>query len=209
IAGVRWDDALMAQSNHDVRWRSRMAVVSNTGGSKPWPDLRKAIRERLLTLAFQPIVRTVSGDVIAVEALTRPLPESGFPNPGVLFAAAEAFNLSWELEIAVRERLAELAAALPADRLMFFHTSPKVFADPRYTAEIERFREQSGLGPERFVLEITERAEGGEAAALERNALALREMGYQIAIDDIGAGSSGLNRIMALRPAWLKLDREL
>lgn len=37
----------------------------------------------------------------------------------------------------------------------------------------------------------------------------LRAEGYQIAVDDMGAGSSGLNRVMALRPQWLKLDREL
>lgn len=173
-----------------------------------WPDLGAVIRERLIDLAFQPIVRTITGDIIAVEALTRPRPESGFPNPGVLFAAADAFGKSWDLELVVRDTIADSVNALPPDRLLFFNTSPSVFADERYPEEIERFRERSGLTPEHFVLEITERAEG-EQGALERNAILLRERGYQVAIDDMGAGSSGLNRIMSLRPAWLKLDREL
>src|SRR5690606_14158161 len=120
---------------------------------KPWPDLRRLIREGLIDLALQPIVRTTTAVSNAVEAQTRPRPDSGFPNPGVLFAAADAFNLAWELEAVVRERLASAASTLPASHLLFFNTSPKVFGDPRYPDEIERFRERSRLTTDRFVLE--------------------------------------------------------
>lgn len=186
-----------------------MTTGTQQPASKPWPDLGAVIDKRLLDLAFQPIVRLTTGEIVAVEALTRPHAETGFPNPGVLFAAAEAFGRSWDLEKVVRERLAEEVRGLPEGRMLFFNTSPQVFADERYPDEIERFREASGLDPSRFVLEITERAECGDSDILSRNALELRARGYQVAIDDMGAGSSGLNRIMSLRPSWLKLDREL
>jgi EAL domain-containing protein (putative c-di-GMP-specific phosphodiesterase class I)/GGDEF domain-containing protein len=180
-----------------------------SSGSKPWPDLDAVIREGQIDLAFQPIVRTLTGDIVALEALSRPRAESGFSNPALLFASAEAFNRSWELESLVRQKLAQVASGLPADRMVFFNTSPGVFADERYPDAIEEFREQSGLDKSRFVLEITERAESDGSGSLEHNALLLRDRGYQIAIDDMGAGSSGLNRVMALRPSWLKLDRDI
>lgn len=186
-----------------------MDSLSRPSGAKPWPDLDAVIRDGLIDLAFQPIVRTLTGDIVALEALSRPRPESGFSNPGLLFASAEAFQRSWELEALVREKLALLACGLPSDRMVFFNTSPGVFADERYPDAIEEFRERSGLEKSRFVLEITERAESDGSGSLERNALILRDRGYQIAIDDMGAGSSGLNRVMALRPSWLKLDRDI
>lgn len=186
-----------------------MQSANRPSGSKPWPDLDTVLRERLIDLAFQPIVRTLTGEIIALEALSRPRPESGFSNPGLLFASAEAFNRSWELEALVREKLAQDATRLPPDRMLFFNSSPGVFADERYPDAIEEFRASSGLDQSRFVLEITERAESDGSGSLERNALLLRDRGYQIAIDDMGAGSSGLNRVMALRPSWLKLDRDI
>jgi predicted signal transduction protein with EAL and GGDEF domain len=65
------------------------------------------------------------------------------------------------------------------------------------------------IAPSRIVIEITERAEHGSVERLARRVLELKNLGYQIAVDDVGAGVSGLNRLMLLRPHWLKLDREL
>lgn len=176
---------------------------------QPWPDLSKLIRDQLVRAVFQPIVSLRRAEVEAVEALTRPLPESGFADPGVLFAAADAFGKAWELERLTRDTIADAARALPPGRKLFFNSGPKVFSDPRFPDEIRRFSERSGLTPDRFVLEITERAETQHNEGLTANVRALRAEGYQIAVDDMGAGSSGLNRVMALRPQWLKLDREL
>lgn len=183
--------------------------TGSPGAPKPWPDLGRLIRERLVRAVFQPIVSIRNAEVEAVEALTRPLPESGFADPGVLFAAADAFGKAWEVEQLTRDTIADAARALPAGRKLFFNSGPKVFADPRFPDEVRRFSARSGLAPERFVLEITERAETQHNDGLTQNVRALRAEGYQIAVDDMGAGSSGLNRVMALRPHWLKLDREL
>lgn len=196
-------------ANHDPSSPKTGGEAAGAVGAKPWPDLGRLIRERLVTAVFQPIVSIRSAEIHAVEALTRPRPESGFADPGVLFAAADAFGKAWELEQVTRDTIADAARTLPADRKLFFNSGPKVFADPRFPDEIRRFSERSGLSPDRFVLEITERAETQHNEGLTTNVRTLRAEGYQIAVDDMGAGSSGLNRVMALRPHWLKLDREL
>ena len=196
-------------ANHDPSSLDSGGDPAGAVGAKPWPDLGRLIRERLVTAVFQPIVSIRRAEIHAVEALTRPRSESGFADPGVLFAAADAFGKAWELEQVTRDTIADAARSLPEGRKLFFNSGPKVFADPRFPDELRRFSERSGLSPDRFVLEITERAETQHNEGLTGNVRTLRAEGYQIAVDDMGAGSSGLNRVMALRPHWLKLDREL
>ena len=62
---------------------------------------------------------------------------------------------------------------------------------------------------ERIVLELTEHARIDDYAGLERALNALRFKGVTLAIDDAGAGYSGLQQIVRLRPDILKLDMSL
>ncbi|MCH7848750.1 MAG: EAL domain-containing protein [Planctomycetes bacterium] len=102
------------------------------------------------------------------------------------------------------------AAEWPNDALLFLNCSPPVFGGATFLDLIaDDLKRVDGLDSRRIVLEITERADHGEFDNLDLRSLELRELGYQIALDDVGAGTSGLNRIMSLRPNWLKLDIEL
>jgi EAL domain-containing protein (putative c-di-GMP-specific phosphodiesterase class I) len=66
-----------------------------------------------------------------------------------------------------------------------------------------------GLSPEDVVLEITEKS-AIENYELFAEALAeLTRHGFAIAVDDVGAGYSGLEKIAHLKPRYLKFDREL
>jgi EAL domain-containing protein (putative c-di-GMP-specific phosphodiesterase class I) len=159
--------------------------------------------------AYQPIVSMQSGDVIAFEALARPMKESGFSNPGELFDAAEALGKLWELELVTRRVALQGAADFPEGTLLFFNSSPQVLGDPRFIEQLQSELAESGLSPARLVLEITERSDEAQGARLDGQVAKLKALGFRVAIDDVGAGTSGLNRMMALRPQWLKLDRDL
>lgn len=63
--------------------------------------------------------------------------------------------------------------------------------------------------PERIVLELTEHAVVDSYGDLERALGPLRFLGVKLAIDDAGAGYSGLQHILRLRPDILKLDMSL
>ncbi len=93
---------------------------------------------------------------------------------------------------------------------LFLNVSPSVFLHDGFKDELCRELErESRLDPRQVVIEITERADDEVIADLQPRMQPLRDLGFQVAIDDVGAGNSGLNRISQARPDWLKLDREL
>jgi EAL domain-containing protein (putative c-di-GMP-specific phosphodiesterase class I)/GGDEF domain-containing protein len=168
------------------------------------------LSERNLTIAFQPIVCLRGAEIFAFEALARPSAESGYSGPMDLFDEASSAGLMWEVEELVREQVLEHASSFPEGVTLFMNNSPEVFADPRFVGSLKaKMSEHPELTPARLVLEVTERAEGENVDALVAACTSLKALGYQIAIDDVGAGTSGLTRVMQLRPHWLKLDRAL
>jgi EAL domain-containing protein (putative c-di-GMP-specific phosphodiesterase class I)/GGDEF domain-containing protein len=173
-------------------------------------SLAHTIRNRLVSSVFQPIVDLHSGLVAGYEALCRPHPDSNFRNAEEMFTAAEGDALGWQLEELARGCALEAAAGWPRGMMLFLNSSPEIVSDPRFARQVAReVRMTRGISPSRVVLEITERCKDREFEGLSRTIDALRRGGFHIAIDDVGAGTSGLNRITSLKPGWLKLDREL
>jgi len=172
--------------------------------------LAHTIENELLSTVFQPIADLHNGQVIGYEALARPGRASQFKNAEEMFSAAEGNALGWELEALARRRAFEAAMGWPRGLLLFINSSPEIMSDPRFAKQIsQEIRAARGLSPNRMVMEITERCKDREFAGLTRSIEELRRDGFHIAIDDVGAGTSGLNRITNLKPGWLKLDREL
>lgn len=178
------------------------------------PTLREKIEATLksggLQAAFQPIVDLRRGEIAGFETLTRLAPGSAFTNPGELFDAAEKSGTLWDLETRTRAVSLEAAIQWPSGTKLFLNTTPQVFSDSRFSHAITTLvRNTPGLTPSRVVLEITERSDQQHIDGLDEQVRLVKAAGFEVAIDDVGAGTSGLNRIMALRPHWLKLDREL
>lgn len=170
----------------------------------------RVVRERDVRAVFQPIVDLSDGTVVAYEALSRVAPSSGFDRVDRLFEAAAAHGRLWELEQVTRAGAITTAGRWSPDLRLFINVSPAVFADGRFAgALVNDLREAPGLSPERMVLEITELAGSIEDEALLQQVEATRELGFQLAVDDAGAGTSGLNRMMVLRPQWIKLDQKI
>lgn len=191
-----------------------MGNVSNPHAQPPgWNEIEaldRVVRDAAVKPVFQPIVDLRSGSVSAYEALTRVDPGTGFKHPGALFDAAERSGRLWDLEMITRRAALRAAQEWPPGVLMFMNSTPQVFADPRFPETFEsELMQCDGLSAGRVVLEITERSEQQVIDGLSENLQRLRSLGCQVAIDDVGAGTSGLNRIVTLRPQWLKLDREL
>ncbi len=156
-----------------------------------------------ITMVVQPIVDIGIGRPHAYEALARFSTEA---NQGPLqwFALAEEFGMRGELELACLRAALELVPSLPQGTRLSVNLSAPLLADPR---SLELFAEQDDLS--RLIVEVTEEALVRQGADVEQATSALRGRGVLFAVDDIGAGYSGLGQLAVLQPAYLKLDRAL
>jgi diguanylate cyclase (GGDEF)-like protein len=168
------------------------------------------IARRLLRPVYQPIVDLKTGRVAGSEGLIRPLPGSGFANPGELFAAAEAAGRTVELDFACLEMVAAGAAAMSEDSILTLNLSPRTLeADDFSAGSLVALVRRVGLDPTRIVLELTEREQIEEMERLRRNVTACRAAGFRLAADDVGAGNAGLRLLSQLQFDIVKIDLSL
>ncbi|HET9625063.1 MAG TPA: EAL domain-containing protein [Kofleriaceae bacterium] len=154
-------------------------------------------------MAFQPIVELSTNRTFAYEALVR-TDEESLKRPDVLIAAAERLGRIHDLGRVVRSHVAQAVRAMPDHALVFVNvhglelTDEDLFGDTCALAS---------LAP-RVVLEITERI-GLDAVAGPARVAMLRQRGYRIAVDDLGAGYAALGALATLEPEVVKLDMSL
>lgn len=156
-----------------------------------------------LWVAFQPIVRWSDKCVFAYEALVRSdEPELGTPDR--LFDVAEKLDRTMELGRMIRKKVADLAPQVP-ETLLFVNVNPTDLADE------ELYSSNHVLAPEaaRVVFEITERSELTKVDGLTQRLTRLRNLGYRLAIDDLGAGYSSLSSFVHMEPQFVKIDMSL
>jgi len=159
------------------------------------------IEQDRLAMVYQPIHRLADGRPIGVEALAR-FPDQAERTPDRWFAEAARIGLGTELEmLAVRQAIRGLPF-IPAELYVAVNVSPTT----AMSAELEKVVVAAPQG--RLVVEVTEHSKVADYEALCA-ALARLRTRARIAIDDVGAGYSGLRRILDLRPDILKLDMSL
>jgi EAL domain-containing protein (putative c-di-GMP-specific phosphodiesterase class I) len=168
------------------------------GGARlrAYADLEGIIAAGAFTPNFQPVVSLADGAVVGYEALTRFA--DGVP-PEVRFADATRLGLGFELERATLAASFEAAQGLPDGAFLSLNVSPGfVLASPDLPALL------GGRGRD-VVLEITEHAPVDDYEAL-RAAFGHIDPPVAVAVDDAGSGYASLRHILALRPAYVKLD---
>lgn len=166
------------------------------------PRFDRALEQ--LWIAYQPIVTWPGQKVFGYEALVRSL-DPDLPTPGMLFDAAERLGRVQDLGERIRDAVAENAATAPPDALVFANVHALDLTNDRL------YERDSPLAKiaDRVVLEVTERASLHRIDDLKDRIRALRDLGYRIAVDDLGAGYSGLSSFSQLEPDVVKLDMSL
>ncbi len=157
-----------------------------------------------LWMAWQPILSATSREVVAYEALVRTT-EPALPEPGALFGAAEGLGRLHDLGRSIRAAVARCAADAPSGADLFVNLHATDLTDGDLFAALAPL---SAHAP-RVVLEITERAALHDPAAIPDRIRQLRDLGYRIAIDDLGAGYATLSWFAVLAPDVAKLDLSL
>jgi EAL domain-containing protein (putative c-di-GMP-specific phosphodiesterase class I) len=164
--------------------------------------IARVIAQERLHIVYQPIWSISDDRPIGFESLAR------FDDPVVQgadrwFAEAADVGLGVELELHAIERALAALAALPDDVYIAVNSSPATVLDPRLPWLLDRWPLS------RIVLELTEHNAVDDFAPILDVLTPLRRRGLRVAVDDAGAGYSGLQQILAMHPDLIKLDRSL
>jgi EAL domain-containing protein (putative c-di-GMP-specific phosphodiesterase class I) len=164
--------------------------------------VRKVMQDREFRMVFQPIFDLGNDQVTGFEALCR-FDRKPFRSPDQWFAEAAEIGLGLELELCVLEATLGVLPSIPEPLYLSLNAGPDLVASGVLTDVLKAH------DPHRIVLEVTEHAAVKDSAVLMRALASLREIGVRIAVDDAGAGHSGLQQIVRLQPDMIKLDRSL
>jgi EAL domain-containing protein (putative c-di-GMP-specific phosphodiesterase class I) len=172
--------------------------------------LRLLLVEEQLLFHYQPIV-TGNGDRYGYEALVRGPPDLAWNRPEQLFGRAAEVGLLDELDRscclgAIRFASGKLT---PSERL-FINVLPSSLYDHAFVSnELPAALAAAGIPTNRVVLEVTEQHAIESLAVFQESLRRVVDQGMAIALDDVGTGNSNLHALLEIRPAFVKLDRQI
>lgn len=161
-----------------------------------------------LSAVFQPIVDLRGSSLFGYEALTRGPADSCLHSPIALFESAARYGLMSALEFACRELACRRFTQLNGTGKLFLNVSPMSLVEPGYQRGMtHRILEQLGIPADRIIIELSEQYPLGDYTLMRNATTHFRQMGFQIAMDDLGSGYAGLRAWSELRPDYVKVDR--
>jgi len=170
--------------------------------------LFELVLARQVTSVYEPIVEVATRTVFGYEALARGPEGSELHSPQALFATATEQDLLFQLDCLCRQSGLRGARDLPGGAKLFLNVRPTTIHDPAFRAEsISRTLEACGLRPSDMVFEISEQESIGNFDIFREIRDYYRRLGFQIALDDTGAGYASLEAVMELSPDFIKMDR--
>jgi EAL domain-containing protein (putative c-di-GMP-specific phosphodiesterase class I) len=160
-------------------------------------------------MAFQPIVNTFTGEIFAYEALVR--------GPGATSAAsalsqvneANRYAFDQSCRVTAITLAAQLGLADTGARLSINFMPGAVYSPVACIQLTLKAAAQSNFPTDRLIFEFTENEEVLDTGHVRNIITEYRRHGFQIALDDFGAGYSGLNLLAELEPDIVKLDAAL
>jgi EAL domain-containing protein (putative c-di-GMP-specific phosphodiesterase class I) len=158
-----------------------------------------------LAMHFQPIVHARNRARFGYEALMR-ASDRALPHPGAILDAAERLERIPLLGRAVRAATSKVIASAPAERGVFFINLHLLdLFDKQLTSPFSPLAKVAS----RCVLEITERTSLEGQIDLRYRVAELKELGFRIAIDDLGGGHARMGTFSPLDTDFVKLDMSL
>lgn len=174
-------------------------------------NIDKAIRHGMILIYYQPVVRTLTGEICGAEALARwDDPVYGFLSPDVFVPALEERHLSYKLDTFVvnrvchdiSERKKKGQPVVPVS----VNFSRRDFAACDPLEIVENAIAKYDIGHEYLNIEITESAVMEDPAAVHDLIDRFHHAGYQVWMDDFGSAYSSLNALSEFDFDEIKLD---
>ncbi|WP_210524113.1 sensor domain-containing protein [Pantoea ananatis] len=171
-------------------------------------DLRGALENGELQLFYQPVVCSVSEEIVAYEALLRwHHPVRGSVPPDIFIPLAEKTGLIHDIGAFALARACTDMAGWSGQERIAVNISPRQFRDPQLSDRVKNVLIHSGLHPNRLELEITESALFDNPGFSYEVIRKFRETGINVVLDDFGTGFSSLSHLSSGLFSRIKIDR--
>jgi diguanylate cyclase (GGDEF)-like protein len=171
-------------------------------------DLRQAIEDNALSVAYQPMFVPDGSRIECCEALSRwTHPERGPVAPNVFIQIAEEMGIVSEITRFMILRACADCATWPDHMGVSVNLSVQDLRGTGIVALVSEALETAGLAPHRLHLEVTESCLMEEPVKVQAVLQELRARGITIAIDDFGTGYSSLSYLDQLPLDVIKIDR--
>lgn len=157
-----------------------------------------------LKMVYQPIVNAQDGTIFGYEALMRS-GDPRLPFPTSILKVADHLDRLFDVGRKVRDIALGPMADVPEEVKLFLNLHPRDLLDSQLGAANSPLVDMA----HRIVLEVTERESLDRVPQVEEKLDRLRDMGFTIAVDDLGAGYAGLSCFASLQPSIVKLDMSL
>jgi len=182
-------------------------VDSRLSGEK---RIREALTHNRFVLYLQPILDLESDSIALYEVLLRMLGENNeLIPPGSFLDTAERFGLVRSIDrwvVTESIRLIGAQRRLGHDLRLSVNLSGKSLGDFELTRLIEKELRDQDVAPQSLTFEITETTAVADAERAKIFAIALKQIGCRIALDDFGVGFSSFHKLKSLPVDYLKID---
>lgn len=179
--------------------------------NNPVAEMERALRAGEFVPYFQPIMDITTGRMRGCEVLVRWCkPDGTLVSPATFIPLAESSGLIMDMTRSLmRDTVRELGAVCQRRPYLKigFNLAAQHFADDRIVQDVRGIFEGSPIGLNQVVLEVTERQPLDNLNLARRVIGELQSLGVKVAIDDIGAGHSGLSYILKLGVDIIKIDK--
>lgn len=171
-------------------------------------ELKTILSQKTISTLFQPIIDKASGEIFAYEALSRGPSNSVLHSPIQLIEQAQRHGLLNDVELLCRQQAIKSFSKLKLSGKLFINLSPQTLQQIGHQkGRTLELLEEFGLSASDVVIELTEQHPGSDEAAVIEALSYYQDMGFAIALDDLGAGYSSLRLWSQLKPEFVKIDR--
>ena len=162
-----------------------------------------------IAMAFQPIVDVETDRVFAFEALVRGSNGEGADEVLARVTPENRYAFDQQCRVAAIEG-AVAAGILATDARLSINFLPNAVYSPVACIQLTlKTARATGFPSDRLIFEFTENEEMADTDHIGNIVASYRKMGFATAIDDFGAGYSGLGLLAKFQPDLIKLDMDL
>ena len=204
----------LAKELEDILSKYIPPVASQSTSAEDLPsldELREAIGNRELFLAYQPQINIADRKVVGVEALVRwGHPIKGMVPPGYFIPMAEEYDLISDITSYVTYAAISQQGKWKAEGInlrMSINMSPKILDDLNIPEKLTAYAVEMGVDTSDIMIEVTETALMADIVRYMDILARLRMKGFNLSIDDFGTGYSSLQQLVRVPFTELKIDQ--